>query len=100
MFRRTEPADCTVVWDGRDLPARAGESLAAALLAAGVAAFRDTPVSGAPRGPLCMMGACFDCLVTVEGEENVQACLVPVTPGLRAAPQHGARGLPDAENAV
>ena len=100
MFRRIEPADCTIVWDGREVPARAGESLAAALLAAGIITFRETPVSGAPRGPLCMMGACFDCLVTVEDEENMQACLVPVRPGLRASPQHGARGLPDVEDAA
>jgi predicted molibdopterin-dependent oxidoreductase YjgC len=91
MFRRTAPTDCAITWDGRAIPARAGEPLAAALLAAGVAAFRETAVSGAPRGPLCLMGSCYDCLVEVEGEANRQACLVPVTPGLRAAPQRGAR---------
>jgi predicted molibdopterin-dependent oxidoreductase YjgC len=91
MFRRTGPTDCTVIWDGREIPARAGEPLAAALLAAGIAAFRETAVSGTPRGPLCLMGTCFDCLIEVEGEANRQACLVLVTPGLRAAPQHGAR---------
>lgn len=91
MFRRTAPTDCTITWDGREIAARAGEPLAAALLAAGIAAFRETAVTGAPRGPLCLMGTCFDCLVEVEGEANRQACLVPVTPGLRAAPQHGAR---------
>lgn len=100
MFTRTEPPDCRIEWDGRELPARAGESLAAALLAAGVLVFRETPVSGAPRGPLCMMGACFDCLVTVEGQENVQACLTPVRPGLSAAPQRGLRALPDVEDAA
>ena len=40
-----------------------GVNLAAALLAAGVDVFRHTPVSGAPRAPFCMMGACFECLV-------------------------------------
>ena len=100
MFRRIEPTDCIVVWDGRNLPARTGESLAAALLAAGVTAFRDTPVSGAPRGPLCMMGACFDCLIEVEGVPNVQACMTPVRPGVRASPQRGVRGLPDMDDAA
>jgi hypothetical protein len=95
MFRRTEPTDCTITWEGQALPARAGESLAVALLAAGVTAFRETPVSGSPRGPLCLMGACFDCLVVVEGAQNVQACLVPVVPGLRAGMQRGARGFVD-----
>ncbi|MBU8541322.1 (2Fe-2S)-binding protein [Falsiroseomonas tokyonensis] len=93
MFRRTDPPDCTIVWEGRELPARAGESLAVALLAAGITTFRETPVTGAARGPLCLMGACFDCLVQVEEAQNMQACLVPVTPGLRAQMQHGARGF-------
>jgi len=93
MFRRTDPPDCTIAWNGRDIPARAGESLAAALLASGVLAFRETPVSGSARGPLCLMGACFDCLVQVDGEQNVQACMTPVRPGLRAATQHGARSF-------
>lgn len=96
MFRRTEPVDCTIRWDGREIPARDGESLAAALLAAGVAAFRETPVRGVARGPLCLIGACFDCLVEVEGEPNRQACMVTIRPGLSAAPQRGAADLGDA----
>ncbi len=95
MFRRTEPTDCTIQWEGAAIPARAGESLAAALLAAGIVSFRDTPVSGAARGPLCLMGACFDCLVEVEGEANRQACMVVVREGLRAGRQRGARALHD-----
>ena len=93
MFRRTEPTDCIIQWEGAAIPARAGESLAAALLAAGVVAFRDTPVSGAARGPLCMMGACFDCLVEVDGAPNRQACMVVVREGLHAGRQRGARAL-------
>ncbi len=93
MFRRTTDTDCTVTWDGAPLPARAGEPLAATLLAAGIATFRETAVSGTPRGPLCLMGACWDCLVEVEGEANVQACMVPARDGLRAAPMRGARDL-------
>jgi succinate dehydrogenase/fumarate reductase-like Fe-S protein len=100
MFRRTEPPDSTIVWDGRDLPARVGESLATALLAAGVLSFRETPVSGTARGPLCLMGACFDCLVEVEGVPNVQACMTPVRDRLRAAPQRGVRGLPHMDDAA
>lgn len=91
MFRRTGPTDCTIRWNGVEIAAREGESLAAALIAAGVLHFRDTAVSGAARGPLCLMGACFDCLVEVEGEPNRQACLVPVRPGLSARVQAGAR---------
>jgi D-hydroxyproline dehydrogenase subunit gamma len=91
MFRRSHPTDCEITWNGAAVPARVGESLAAALLAAGVTHFRDTAVTGSARGPLCLMGACFDCLVEVEGEANRQACLVMVTPGLSARVQLGAR---------
>lgn len=86
MFERVEPPDCTITWQGREIPARSGESLAAALLAAGINCVRVTGISGAPRGPFCMMGACFDCLVTVEGEGSRQACMVPVTDGMRVSP--------------
>ena len=91
MFRRTDPADCTILWDGTEIPARAGEMLAATLLAAGVAVFRHAAADGAPRGPFCLMGACYDCLVVVEGAQNRQACQVAVTPGMHAAPQPGRR---------
>jgi predicted molibdopterin-dependent oxidoreductase YjgC len=99
MFQRSEPPDITISWDGRNLPARSGESLAAALLAAGILSFRETAVSGAMRGPLCLMGACFDCLVEVEGVPNVQACMTEVRAGLRASPQLGVRGLPEVDAA-
>ena len=73
----------TIVVDGSPVVARAGDSVAAALLAAGVRAFRATAVSGGLRGPFCMMGACFDCVVTIDGRRNVQACLVRVAEGMR-----------------
>lgn len=92
MFRRTEATDCEITWNGATIPARAGESLAAALLAAGITHFRDSAISGSPRGPLCLMGACFDCLVEVAGMANAQACMIAVTPGLAARTQVGARG--------
>ncbi|MHA7777935.1 (2Fe-2S)-binding protein [Roseibium sp. M-1] len=67
---------------GKDLMLRDGGNLAAELLAAGVRTFRKTPVSGAQRGPFCMMGACFDCLVKIDGITR-QACMAEVTAGLK-----------------
>lgn len=95
MFRwRPEAAPTlTISVDGMAVPARAGESVAAAMLAAGIARFRDTPVSGAPRGPYCMMGVCFDCLVTIDGAGSRQACLVTVRDGMAVETQSGARRL-------
>jgi hypothetical protein len=53
MFRRRPEAapTLTIRVDGQVVPARAGESVAAAMLAAGLVRFRDTPAGGAPRGP-------------------------------------------------
>jgi predicted molibdopterin-dependent oxidoreductase YjgC len=67
--------------DGKELMLPEGENLAASLLAAGVRSFRETPVSGAPRAPFCMMGACFDCLVEIDGIQR-QACMLSVTEGM------------------
>ncbi|MCR9138743.1 MAG: (2Fe-2S)-binding protein [Alphaproteobacteria bacterium] len=84
MFRRLETTGGDHVefeFDGRRIVARRGDSVAAALLAAGIKSFRTTQKSGAARGPFCMMGACFDCLVEIDGE-TVQACAVPVSQDL------------------
>lgn len=83
MFERLENAGAlvSVNFDGEELRLAEGENLAAGLLAAGIGVFRRTPVSGAPRAPYCMMGACFECLVEVDGV-SVQACMITVRPGL------------------
>jgi predicted molibdopterin-dependent oxidoreductase YjgC len=84
------PRDAVAVTiDGTPFAARAGDTVAAALLASGRLATRTTPISGAPRGPFCMMGVCFDCLVTVDDVPNQQACLVAIAPGMRIRTQHG-----------
>ena len=67
--------------DGVAVAAHAGESLAAALLAAGVLRLRDSPRQVAPRGALCFMGVCQECVVRVNGA-TVQACLVRVAAGM------------------
>ena len=93
MFRRLPDAAATltVTVDGAPVAALAGESVAAALLAAGKLRFRDTPASGAARGPYCMMGVCFDCLVVIDGVGSRQACLVQVREGMRVETQRGRR---------
>lgn len=73
--------------------ARAGDSVAAALLANDAGPFRATPVSASPRAPWCLMGVCFDCLVEIDGVPNRQACLVEVAEAMRIRRQHGARRL-------
>jgi D-hydroxyproline dehydrogenase subunit alpha len=68
--------------DGRPVPAEPGQTIAAALIGAGITVFRHTPI-GAPRGVFCGMGVCFDCLVTVDGLADQRACITPVRPGMR-----------------
>lgn len=81
----------TIYVDGAPIPAREGETLALALLEKGVDDFRTTPVSHAKRGPFCLMGACFECLVELDGHANVQACCVEVRAGQQVRRQRGAR---------
>ena len=69
-------------FDGRDIEALPGETIAAALSAAGVLALRTT-AKGAPRGLWCGMGACWDCIVTVDGRAGQRACLVKAEAGMR-----------------
>lgn len=85
-FREIGPQGHQVIvrFDSTELYLPLGENLAGALLVAGVMPFRHTPVSGAPRAPFCMMGACFDCLVEIDGV-NRQACMLQVTEGMEIA---------------
>ncbi|WP_025597172.1 (2Fe-2S)-binding protein [Burkholderia sp. WSM2230] len=104
LFRPLPGADAAAtniaIWfNEQPLTVPSGRSVAAALLAAGVARFRATPVSGAPRGPFCMMGACFECLVEIDGVPSRQACMVEVKAGMRIRSQEGARDLPPANRA-
>ena len=71
----------TIQVDGEAEQAYAGETVATALLALGLHTFRHTD-SGEPRSRFCGMGVCFDCLVTVDGIENVRACMTPVAEGM------------------
>lgn len=59
--------------NGKPVGVRADATLAAALLGSGFAALRKS-VTGASRGPLCGMGICFECRVTVDGIPHVKSC--------------------------
>ncbi len=89
--RRTGQVTLTI--DGRSVEAPEGQSVAAAVLAMGLASCRSTVVSGSPRLPYCMMGLCFDCLMEIDGVPNCQACLVEVQDGMVVRRQEGRRGM-------
>jgi predicted molibdopterin-dependent oxidoreductase YjgC len=67
------PEPVTIWINRRPFAVQPGTTVAAALLMAGARAFRRSP-SGEPRGPLCGMGVCFECLVTIDGESGVRSC--------------------------
>ena len=68
-------------FDGQPIAALTGETIAAALSAAGIVTFRRT-ATGAPRGLHCGMGACFDCVVSVDGRIGQRACMTKVADGM------------------
>lgn len=84
----------TFKFDGRTITARDGQSVAAALGAAGVTAFRAT-AKGSRRGVFCGMGVCQDCLVTIDGTPDRRACMTAAREGLCVKPQPGRRVLAD-----
>ncbi|WP_210395549.1 (2Fe-2S)-binding protein [Motiliproteus sediminis] len=93
-FKRlpANPAAVVNIWvEGQPITARAGESVAAAVLAAGLGPTRTTPVSAAPRAPYCMMGVCFECLMEIDGQPNSQGCMTQVSEGMQVRFQQGAR---------
>jgi len=89
-IERDDAPSLTIEFEGEPLTVQAGDTVAAALLAAGHRHLRTTPVKGAARGPFCMMGVCFDCLVEIDGVANRQACMTEVRAGMRVRRQEGA----------
>lgn len=75
------PVELRFRFAGRELVARQGDTIASALLANEVRSWRRTRVAGRPRGLWCGAGVCFDCLVDVNGERAIRACLRLVTAG-------------------
>lgn len=84
---RADGGTFTFTFDGTPVTAAAGQSIAAALLVAAQRGVRRTRVHARPRGLFCGIGACFDCLVTVNGVPSRRACLVPAAPGDRVESQ-------------
>jgi len=96
MFKRlnhiNEPT-VTISVEDRQIEVSESDSVAAAMLAAGILTTRTTPVNGAHRGPYCMMGTCFECLVEIDGVPNQQACQTQVRAGMNIIVQRGLRDI-------
>ncbi len=95
MFKRLNEIEghtVTVNIEGADVQVPEGETVAAAALVHHLGYTRTTPISGAHRSPLCMMGVCFECLMEIDGLANQQACQVQVKNGMIIRRQQGVGG--------
>ncbi len=83
------PKIVTIYFNGTPVEAIEGEPIAAALVNAGVKAFRRTPKHNEPRGIFCAIGRCTDCVMMVDGKANVRTCVTEVRDGMRVETQYG-----------
>ena len=72
----------TILVNGAPHQVPADVSVAIALLQAGVTCFR-TSVDGERRAPICGMGVCYECRVTIDGAPHQRSCLIPCADGMR-----------------
>ncbi len=71
--RAYPPPNVKLRINGKDVTVAAGTIVAGAIAVAGVTRFR-TSVTGLPRGPLCGMGICMECCVTINGRAHCRSC--------------------------
>lgn len=75
--------DFSIIVNGKPVQVAAGTTLAAAMLMAGEPC--RLSVSGEPRAPLCGMGICMECRVTVNGVPHQRGCQLLCTAGMEVA---------------
>lgn len=76
-------------YNGEKYTGYEGESIAAALKAAGVMIHRYTKKEHKPRGIFCAIGRCTDCVMVVDGKPNVRTCVTPLAAGMDIKTQYG-----------
>lgn len=79
----------TIMVDGKEMQAKEGEMILAALIANGKIINRYTAKRNEPRGLFCGIGQCTDCAMIVNGKPNVRTCVTPVKEGMVIETQHG-----------
>ncbi len=83
----------TLCWQGEEITALAGETIASALFANGIRTFGHHPKDGSPQGIFCANGQCAQCLVLADGMP-VKSCMEPVREGMQVAPVNDLPELP------
>jgi len=84
-----DAATFEIIFDGKPIPARKGDTIASALVANGIKVFRYTPKRNEPRSLFCAIGRCTDCAMTVDGVPNLRTCITPAQPGMVVQTQRG-----------
>tara|TARA_R110000764_G_scaffold53725_1_gene117000 strand:- start:4871 stop:5209 length:339 start_codon:yes stop_codon:yes gene_type:complete len=95
LFGTSEQSRVNLLLDDDSIIVPAGYTVAAAILVHHRRHSRTSAVSGVPRGPFCLMGGCFECLVEIDGVSNRQACMVEVQNGMKVCTQKGPGELLD-----
>ncbi|HEU4435786.1 MAG TPA: (2Fe-2S)-binding protein [Pyrinomonadaceae bacterium] len=67
------PETIMLMVNGVEVTMPSGSMVSAAVMTAGITTFRRS-VTGEPRGPVCGMGICFECRVTIDGEAHCRSC--------------------------
>lgn len=76
-------------FEGREMEGFEGETIAAALHAAGIKVLRRSSKLERPRGFFCAVGKCSSCLMEVDGVPNVFTCTTPIREGMQVRRQKG-----------
>ena len=74
------PESLTLSVNGQSVSTPAGSTVAVAVALAYAICRRS--VTGEPRGPLCGIGICFECWVTIDGEPHCKSCQILCEPGM------------------
>lgn len=85
---RTDASPVHLHFDDQLITAQPTDSLATALIAAGVLMTSRSPKYRRPRGAYCLSGDCGTCLVRIDGRPNQRACMTPIHEGMRAHSQN------------
>ena len=90
--------EITFKFESQSIKCFSGMTVASALLASGEIIFRISAQSNSGRGPYCLMGICFECLVEIDGCPNRQACMIQVENDMVIKRQAGSPSLNFSKN--
>lgn len=72
----------TITVNNKEVKVEQGTVVAAAVMIAGFTSFRKS-VTGEPRAPICGMGICFECRITIDGQKHLRSCQIICKEGMK-----------------